>query len=556
MSEDRFAGDELSGPKIDRRTAITLFGAAGMGSLAGCAGGGGGGSEGAATTSEGEDSATPTSEDNTGGRLQAAWFTGSVEELDPPFISVGQYFQLASNVFSGLTTLDEDLNIVGDLAEDWTVTNGGKQFTFQLRDDVTFHNGVEFTADDVEYTVRRTIEEEAPAASKLGSLQPLDEGGVEVLGDYEVRMNLEEPNVVLLTYLTRGPGRAATIVNQEAIEEMGSDQYSVTPVGTGPFEVVEHEVGSSITLDAYDDYFETDADGTQLPYLDGIDVQPISEPASIVNALRAGDVQLSNLIPLQNIDQVEGDNSVSVSRAPGVNWLGVAMNQNREPFGSKKARRGIAKSLNSEQFVETAFFGNALPDIGVISKGTNWAWREDKPQDQAYAPEDGQQLIEEAGVGGASFAILANSGNLRQAKAVRQQLTDAGFDVEIDQVTSSTYWDRYADLNYDVTISGSVGDPDPEQGLWNFYRLPDEGGVWNWVDYESEEVHEMLGEQRRTTDREQRKQILHDIEDKLIEDVPHAYLSHEDDIAGVRSEVGGFTHIPGLRNFHTTYLKE
>jgi peptide/nickel transport system substrate-binding protein len=557
--DESFDSDDLSGPRVNRRTAVGLLGAAGMGGLAGCAGGGGGGSDGTATPTDSESDepeSTPTPESKTGGRLQTAWFTGSIEELDPPYISVGQYFQLASNVFSGLTTLDDDLSIVGDLAEDWTVSDDGTQYTFQLRDDVTFHNGAEFSAADVEYTIRRTIEEEAPAASKLSTLQPLDEGGVEVLGDYEVRLNLTEPNAVLLVYLTRGPGRAATIVSQDAIEEMGADQYSVTPVGTGPFQVTEHEVGSSITLDAHDDYFETDDDGVQLPYLDGIDVQPIAEPASLVNALRAGDVQFSNLVPLQNLEQIEGDGSVSISRAPGINWLGVAMNENREPFGSKQVRRGIAKSIDSERFVETAFFGNALADVGVISKGTRWAWREDKPQDQAYAPDEGQQLIQDAGADGASFAILANSGNLRQAKAIRQQLNEAGFDVEIDQVTSSTYWDRYADLDYDVTISGSVVDPDPEQGLWNFYRLPDQGGVWNWVNYQDEEVHEMLAEQRRTTDREQRKQILHDIEDRLIEDAPHAYLSHEDDIAGVRSEVGGFTHTPGLRNFHSVFLNE
>ncbi|MEZ3117987.1 ABC transporter substrate-binding protein [Halobaculum sp. MBLA0147] len=557
-ADDDFDSEKLSGPRVSRRTAAGLLAAAGMGGLAGCASGGDS-SGGTDTPTDGESEqteSTPTPENKTGGRLQAAWFTGSIEELDPPYISVGQYFQLASNVFSGLTTLDDDLSIVGDLATDWTVSDDGTQYTFQLRDDVTFHNGAEFSAADVEYTIRRTIEEEAPAASKLSSLQPLDEGGVEVLGDYEVRLNLTDPNAVLLVYLTRGPGRAATIVSQEAIEEMGSDQYSVTPVGTGPFQVSGHEVGSSVTLDAYDDYFETDDDGVQLPYLDGIDVQPIAEPASLVNALRAGDVQFSNLVPLQNLNQIEQDGSTSISRAPGINWLGVAMNQNREPFGSKKARRGIAKSIDSERFVETAFFGNALPDVGVISKGTRWAWREDKPQDQAYAPEEGKQLIEEAGADGASFAILANSGNLRQAKAIRQQLTEAGFDVEIDQVTSSTYWDRYADLDYDVTISGSVVDPDPEQGLWNFYRLPDEGGVWNWVNYQSEEVHEMLAEQRQTTDREERTQVLHDIEDQLIEDAPHAYLSHEDDIAGIRSEVGGFTHTPGLRNFHRVFLKE
>jgi len=548
---------DLAGPTIDRRTTISLLSAAGLGGLAGCAGGGGGteagGDEGTNTGSDDGDSMDSTP---TGGRLQAGWFTGSIDNLDPPYISVGQYFQLAANVFSGLTKLGPDLQIEGDLAEDWSIADDGATFTFSLRDDVTFHNGNSFTADDVEYTIRRTIEEETPAASKLSSLQPIDDGGVEVGGDYEVTIRWESPNATSLVYLTRGPGRAVTIVNQQAIEEMGADQYNITPVGTGPFEVTNHNTGNNITFDAYDDYFETDDDGNQLPYLDGIDVQMIPEPASIVNALRSGDIQFANLLPLQNLDQVESDNEASLDTAPGINWYGLAMNQEREPFNSLQARRGIAKVIDNERFVETAYFGNALADTGVINRGTGWAWRENKPSNQDYAPDEGQQLIEESGAAGAGFSILANEGGTREAEAMRLQLNEAGFDVDIEQVTSSTYWTRYEEGDYDVTISGSIIDPDPEQSLWNFYRLPDQGGVWNWVRYENEEVHQMLAEQRAETDREARRDILWEIEDTLIEQVPHAYLVHQDDIAGVRSKVGGFQHLSGLRNFHQVYLDE
>lgn len=559
--EHEWTDEELSGPKIDRRTAMSLLSAAGLGSLAGCAGGG---DETEGGNGNGDDDSTPTatatppSDDPSGGTLQAGWFTGAIEEMDPPYISVGQYFQLSSNVFSGLTVLEPDLTVRGDLAKDWTVEDDGATFTFQLREDVTFHNGEEFTAEDVRYTINRTIEEETPAAGKLSTLQPVDEGGVEVVDDHEVTLRFEEPNAVALIYLTRGPGRAATIVNQEAIEEMGSDQYSVTPVGTGPFEVVEHEVGSGVTLEAYDDYFETDENGNQLPYLDGIEIQTIPEPASLVNALRSGDIDFANILPLQNLTEIEDADDVSVDRTPGINWTGLAMNQNREPFDDRQARRGIAKVIDNQAFVDSAYFGNALADTGVLNKATEWVWREEgeKPDDQQYDLEEGQSLLEEAGADGASFSILANSGNLRSAKAMRNQLNNAGLDVDIEQVTSSTYWSRYAERDYDVTISGSIIDPDPEQSLWNFYRLPDEGGVWNWVDYESQEVHDMLAEQRATMDREARKEILWDIEDQLIADVPHAYLVHSPDIAGVRDSVKGFTHIPGLRYFHTVYLDE
>ncbi|WP_458209439.1 ABC transporter substrate-binding protein [Haladaptatus sp. NG-SE-30] len=547
---------DLSGPVVDRRTTIKLLGAAGITGLAGCTdsgdgdGGGGGG-----TTDGGGGTTDVPSSNQRGGRLKAGWFTGSIDVLDPPFISVGQYFQVAANVFNGLVTLKKDLTIRGDLAKDWQVADGGKKFTFNLRQGVKFHNGTDFTADDVKYTINRTISEEAPAASKLESLKPVDNGGVVVKDDHTVELNFEEPMAPALVYLTRGPGRAATIVNKEAIEKKGAKKYKVTPVGTGPFQVKQHEVGSGVTLEAFDDYFEKDSEGNALPYLDGIDIKPIPEPATIVNALRSGDIDFANLVPLQNVKKIESSNSVSKLEAPGINWYGFAMNQRRKPFDSKKARMGIAKSIDNQAFVDAAYFGNALPDTGPINKATNWVWRDDKPKDQQHDPEQGKKLIEEAGAKGASFHILTTKSSLRGAKAMRQQLNEAGFDVSIEQVTSSTYWERYEKGNYDTTISGSVGDPDPDQSLWNFYRKPDDGGVWNWINYKDDKTHNLLAKQRKALDRNERKKILQQLEDHLIKEVPHAYLMHQNDIAAKRSNVKGFTHIPFMRNFHSTWVE-
>ncbi|WP_435062315.1 ABC transporter substrate-binding protein [Halobaculum sp. EA56] len=558
-SNEEFSEEALSGPVVDRRTTTALLGAAGMGALAGCTGGGGGSNDGGDSgggtgDGGGDDTATETpAEDRSGGTLQAGWFTGSIDTLDPPYISVGQYFQVAANIFSGLVTLKEDLTVRGDLASDWEVTNDGATFTFQLREGVTFHDGSEFTAEDVRYTINRTIENETPAAPKLSTLKPVDEDGVVIEDDYTVTLNFERPMAPALIYLTRGPGRAATIVSKEAIEEMGAEQYAVTPVGTGPFQVESHEVGSELKLTAYDDYFGTDSDGNQLPYLDGVTITPIPEPSSIVNALRSGDIHFANLVPLQNVSQVEDASSARKLQAPGVNWYGFAMNQEREPFDSRTARLGIAKAIDNEKFIETAYFGNAISAQGPINKATAWVYREDKPDTQAYDPERAQELLQEAGADGASFSILTTQSSLRQAKAMRQQLNAVGLNVEVEQVTSSTYWDRYAKLDYDTTISGSVGDPDPDQSLWNFYR---KDGPWNWVSYENDEVHQLLAEQRRQLDREQRAETLQTLEDILIEDVPHAYLSHQDDIAARRPEVKGFTHIPFMRNFHSVYLSE
>lgn len=560
--DTNFSEEALSGPVIDRRTTLSLLSTAGLAGLAGCTGGDGeSNSQGTTTETDSGEQDTETtdrsqSNDKRGGELRIGWSIGSIDQLDPPYISDRKVFPVMANIFNGLVWLKEDLTIRGDLAEDWEVTNDGKTFTFQLREGVTFHNGAEFTADDVEYTINRTISDETPAAAKLSTLEPIDDGGVVVQDDYTVQLNFESAMAPALIYLTRGPGRAATVVSREAIEEMGQEQYNITPVGTGPFEVAEHNVGSVLKLERFDEYFKTDENGTQLPYLDGIEITPIPEASTIVNAIRSGDIDFVDAVPLQKVQNIESASDVEKITAPGVNFSGLCMNNEREPFTSKQVRLAVSKLIDNKAFVENAFFGNAIPDTGPLNKATEWVWREDKPGDQDYAPDEGKQLLEEEGAEGASFSITATEGSLREAKVVRQQLNQAGLAVEINQVTSSAFSDILFEHDFDATIIGSGGDPDPDQSLYNFFRLPDEDGVWNFMRYENQEVHELLAEQRRQLDREDRRETLYEIEDQLIADAPFAFMYHDDDIAARRSHVQGYVPIPELRYFDTVWLDE
>lgn len=554
--------DDLSGPVIDRRTTVKLLGAAGLTGLAGCAGGPGDEQPSPTETDTSDGTSTPTpAEISKGGRLEAGWNIDQVDNLVPTHITPGQWFQLASNIFNALLMLKPDLTVQGDLAKDWDVSNGGARLTFTLHEGVTFHNGEEFTAEDVKYSINYTIANETVSAGKLSPLEPIDDGGVNVLGDYEVELNMTEPTATILVYLTRGPGRAAAIMNKTAVEEMG-DRYKTEPVGTGPFKVAEHDVGNSLKLDRFEDYFKTDDEGNQLPYLDGVDVNFIPEPSTLINALRSGDVDFTNAIPASNTSEVEDAANSRLLTAPGANWYGIGFNFGREPFQSHDARLGLAKLIDNEALVRTAFFGNAMPAKGPINKATRWVWREDKPDDQVYAPDEGKQLLEDAGYGSTSFSILTGSGALRQAKVLSQQWNKAGLDVTVDQVPISTFWDRWGKGDFDSIMISTVADPDPEQSMYNTYRHPDEDGVWNVYDYVpekseyAEEVHNLLGEQRRQLDRNERKETLQQIEDYLIKDSPHLFLFHLDDILGARQRVNGFVHIPYMRYLETVWLDD
>src|SRR5690606_18366573 len=161
-----------------------------------------------------------------------------ITTLDPAQINQVLQFQIASNVLSGLTHITPDLVAEGDLAVDWRVSDDGLEWTFNLREGVTWHNGDPFTADDVVFTYNRS-KDPAQSIHSANLVNVLD---VVKVDDLTVTLILERPQASLLVKtLERASGRAMTIVNSRAIESMGLEQYGLTPVGTGPFMVTDHQ---------------------------------------------------------------------------------------------------------------------------------------------------------------------------------------------------------------------------------------------------------------------------------------------------------------------------
>lgn len=227
--------EELSGTEISRRTVLKLLAASGLiGYLPRLL------------------KPVPAIAQGSGGELIVGWSTDKFDNLDPAFINKAIEFQVASNIFNGLTHIDHDLIPRGDLAESWEVSSDGLQWIFHLRRGVKFHNGTTFDADDVLFTYNRTLD---PAVGSLhkGVLDPIKQ--LEKLDQYTVRFTLKQPSAsFLMKVLERSSGRAMTIVNQEAIEKLGKG-YNITPIGTGAFRVVEHKQGDRLILERFADYF-------------------------------------------------------------------------------------------------------------------------------------------------------------------------------------------------------------------------------------------------------------------------------------------------------------
>ncbi len=471
--------------------------------------------------------------------LVAGWNLDRIERLDPAIIGGTEIMQVASNIYSGLIYADHDLVPRGDLAESWEVANDSREWTFQLRKGVKFHDGEDFTADDVIYTYNRIKD------PKTGSIHYRRLAGVErleKLGSHEVRFILKSSAPGFLTLLTRFPGRALVIVSPKALEKMGSDQFSVTPVGTGPFRVAEHQVGTRLVLERFDDYF---LEG--IPKLQRVTIIPVAEPDTAVAALRTGEIQFHNRPPSQFLDLLRRDPDIEVLEGPDPGFQSLELNQNRVPaFKDLRVRLAIAKSIDRDELAKRGYFGRVLPDVGPIPAAQKLYFRDFKRQisDQRYDPDAALRLWEEAKVGKLKLKLLTSvvRGNLRGAQVLKPLIEKVlPIEFELEQVDPSVYFGRGRKSQYETFLAGSGADIDPNDSIRDFFITK---AKFNTFGYGNPAVDEAIEAQFREPDPQKRIGLVHKAEDMVMSDAPAAFTHHLIEYVAIRKEVKNFRMSP------------
>jgi ABC-type transport system substrate-binding protein len=528
---------DLSGPVLERRTVLRLMAAAGTLTAWHLLPGTG---------------VTPAAA--AGGTINAGWAgVGEFRTLDPAQINQVLLFQIASNVLSGLTHINPSLVAQGDLARDWTVSEAGTEYVFNLREGVTFHNGDRFTADDVLFTYNRSKDTKISIHSRVVA----NVAGMEKLGDHKVKITLKAPQASFLTKtLERSSGRAMTIVSRGGLESLGAPQYGLTPVGTGPFRVTEHLLGQSIVLERFDNYYDPER-----PKLDKVTITPIIDPEPLAAAMEAGDIQIigGNPIAPELVDRFEANPDLVVSIIPGPGFQSVWMNPWRDPFkvadfnkpvsellkeNGFKVRLAIAKALDRDRYIERAQFGRGTPCYGTINPAMGFYFDETlaKTSGQGFDLAEARRLLAEAGFpdgkGFPKLKILHTPSARREVQVIKNILKiNLGIDLELDTKDFPVLIDAFDTMDWDFCRLGSGGDFDPDDGLVDWMQTASkfngrrrDKAKFPFGFFSDAEVDRLIDEQVRTADLDKRKELVQAANRITSDKVTCAFLFHPMDI--------------------------
>jgi peptide/nickel transport system substrate-binding protein len=515
-----------------------------------------------------------------GGTLNAGWSgVGEIRTLDPAQINQVLQFQITSNVLSGLTHINNELVAEGDLAESWTISDNGKQYTFKLREGATFHNGDKFTADDVLFTYNRSKDPNKSIHSRvLANVQSLEK-----INAYTVRFHLAAPQAsFLVKTLERSSGRAMTIVSRGALEKMSESEYGLKPVGTGPFRVTYHQLGQGVVLEKFDNYYDLSR-----PMLDKVVIKPIIDAEPLAAAMEAGDIQLigGNPVPAELVDRFESNPDLIVDIVPGPGFQAVWINPWHENMkvtdfnkpltelmkeNGFKVRLAIAKALDRQRYLKQAQFGRGLEAYGTINQAMGFYFDTEinKTSNQIYDPEAARRLLAEAGYpngeGFPKLKLLTTPANRRESQVVANILNKTlNIDIEITTMDFPVLIDDFDAMRWDLVRIGSGGDYDPDDGLvdWMQTNSKFNGPKRNkrkfaFGYFSDKEVDRLTDEQRLQPDINLRRKLVQKANKITSDKVAAGFLYHPVDVLVHHKRVNfpKRSRIPGLVDLDRTTL--
>lgn len=428
-----------------------------------------------------------------------------VDTLHPTDFSTTVEMNILNQLYDTLMYLNPDGNHDPEprIAESYEISEDGLDYTFHLRNDVTFHDGTPVTAEDVVFSIElyKSSEYQGSQISMLSSVEAVD--------DATVVCHLDTPYAPFLK------GILSPYICSKAYYEADPEAFVNSPVGSGPYKFVSRSTGSSIALEANEEYYRG------VPTIKQINFEVIPDTATKAIALQTGEVGFAE-IDSSVLAQLEANPMITVTEVPTSSFCYVSMNLEKEPFDNVLVRQAINYAINRENLVAVCYDGEAEVNSNICAKSRS-GYSDDQLQ-YTYDPEKAKALLEEAGITTpynlGEILVAEKYSNL--ATVVQNDLKAVGLDVTISVKEFNAYIDDLTSGNYSITALNMTLEGDTQTLEMAF--ITDYIGTANNARYSDPEMDELFGQTRSETDPDKRLELFDQIFTKAQEEAIYAVL--------------------------------
>ena len=432
-------------------------------------------------------------------------------------------------IFNGLTAHDGDNQVVPGLAKSWEFDEDTCTYTFHLEEGVKWHDGEDFTANDVKFTIEAIMDPDN-GSENAPNYEDVEE--IDVIDDYTISFKLDAPNVAFLDYMTMA------VLPEHLLEgeDMQESDFFRHPIGTGPYKLTEWDEGQAIILDKNEDYFKGE------PNIDEVIFKIVTDDNAKALQMDSGELDLALLTPkdAQNFTDKEGYTCYDMKTS---DYRGILFNFNNDYWTENKdIIPAICYGIDREAIVQAVLLGEGMPAYGPLQRNI---YNDENVEHYDYNPEKAKEILESVGCTMGDdgfyyrngeklgFVISVGAGDQVRvdiAQAAAQQLKEIGIDVTVEVPAQVDWGGQMAYL---------IGWGSPFDADDHTYKVfgTDKGA--NYSGYSNALVDQYLIEARQSDYPEVRKEAYAKFQEELAKDPAYAFICYIDANYVAKSAIQG-----------------
>lgn len=409
-------------------------------------------------------------------------------------------------IYDPLVRMDnETYEIKPCIAESWSISEDGTEYTFKIKQGVKFTDGTDMSIDDVVFSLQRGMEMPMAVPSFARVTK------AEAAGDDSVKITLDGPYPEFLFAMALP---TAGIFSKTAFESMGEDAFAKNPVTTGPYVVSDWKAGEKVVLTANENYHMG-----AVP-IKNVEYRVITDTNSAVLSLESGDIDAYVDVPQSSFKRIEENDKLELHKGAAFGMNFIQINCSTAPFDKLLARKALAYATDKESMLYGILDGDGeIVDTFATSEYLGYT---DEVEKYPYDLEKAKQLFAEAGVDGSSklSIIVYNTKSSKFAQILQNSLAEIGISAEISQMERSAFDDAALSGTANIIVDGGTFTaPTIDEVLYTAVHSS-QMDIRNYSKYENTEVDQYMDEARITLNDDDRAALYQKLLLKLSEDVP------------------------------------